>query len=69
MRGDADFFEYGNDDAFLVFDQCGQKMDGQKLGIAVLRGEIVSALDGFLSLDGEFIPTDRHGALRIVMCN
>jgi hypothetical protein len=33
-----------------------------QLGIAVLGGELVRALDRFLRLDGEFVPTDCHGA-------
>jgi UDP-N-acetylmuramyl pentapeptide phosphotransferase/UDP-N-acetylglucosamine-1-phosphate transferase len=35
-------------------------MDGQQLGIAVLAGELVGALDGFLRFNGEFVPTDGH---------
>jgi hypothetical protein len=35
-------------------------MNRQQLGIAVLRRKFVPALDGFLRLDGEFVPTDCH---------
>ena len=42
-------------------------MDRQQLGIAVLGGEFVRALDGFLGFDGEFIPTDGHGNLGLVI--
>src|ERR1039458_1089626 len=36
-------------------------MDGQQFGIAVLRCQVVRALDGFLRFYGEFVPTDGHG--------
>jgi hypothetical protein len=35
-------------------------MDTLQLGITMLGGEFVRALDGFLRFDGKFIPTDRH---------
>ena len=35
-------------------------MNRQQFGIAVLGGELVRALDGFLRFDGEFVPTDGH---------
>src|SRR5208282_3819487 len=61
LRADADFFEYRRDDALFVFEQGGQQVYGQKLGVAVLGGKIVGALDCFLSFYGEFVPTDGHG--------
>src|SRR5580698_4120493 len=41
LRADADFFEYRSDDAFFVFEQGGEEVDRQKLGVAVLGGEVV----------------------------
>jgi hypothetical protein len=35
-------------------------MERLQFGIAVLGGELVRSLDGFLRFDGEFVPTDRH---------
>ena len=63
LRSDADFFEHGRNDAFFVFEQGCEQVDRQKLGVAVLGGEVVCALDGFLRFDGEFVPTDGHGRL------
>ncbi len=63
LRADADFFEHGRDDAFFVFEQGGEQVDGQKLRVAVLGGKVVGALDGFLRFYGEFVPTDGHGKL------
>ena len=60
LRADADLFQHGRNDAFLVFEQRGQQVHRQQLGIAVLGGELVRALDGFLRFDGEFVPTDGH---------
>ena len=60
LRADADFFEHRRNDAFFIFEQGGEQVDGQQLGIAVLGGEVIRALDGFLRFDGEFFPTDRH---------
>ena len=65
LRADADFFEHGRDDAFLVLEQRGEQVNGAQLGIAMLGGELVRALDGFLRFDGEFIPTDGHNEPRI----
>ena len=45
------------------FEQGGEEVDRQKLGIAVFGSEVVGALDGFLRFYGEFIPTDGHGGL------
>ena len=67
LRPDADFFEHGRDNAFAVFDQRGQQMERRKLRIAVLGGELVRALDGFLRFYGEFVPTNGHGELHFVI--
>ena len=61
LRADADFFQHGRDDAFFVFEQRSQKMERLQFWIAVLGGEFVRALDGFLRFDSEFVPTDCHG--------
>ena len=62
LRSNADLFQYRRNDAFLVFEQRGQQMQRLEFRIAVLGGELVGPLDGFLRFDGEFIPTDRHGS-------
>ncbi len=67
LRTDADLFEHGRDDALLVFEQGGEKVERLQFGIAVLGGEFVRALDGFLRFDGEFVPTDGHGILNLVI--
>ena len=66
LRADADFFEHRRNDAFFVFEQGGEQVDRQQLGIAVLGGEVVRALDGFLRFYGEFVPTDGHGKLLVI---
>ena len=63
MRADADFFEHGRNDSFFVFEQRGEQVNRPQFGIAMLGGELVGALDGFLRFDGEFIPTDGHESL------
>src|SRR5450432_3533524 len=63
LWADADFFQHGRNDAFFIFEQRGQQVRRQHFGIAVLGGELARALDGFLRLYGEFIPTDGHGLL------
>ena len=63
LRADADFFEHGRNDAFLVLEQRGQQVQRQQFGIAVLGGELVRALHGFLRFDGEFVPTNCHGVI------
>ncbi len=64
LRADADFFQHGRDDAFFVFEQRGEQVNRTQLGIAMLGGELVRALDGFLRFHGEFVPTDCHGEPR-----
>ena len=66
LRADADFFQHRRNDAFFIFEQRGEKMDGQKLGVAVLGGKVVGALNGFLRFYGEFVPTDGHGKLLVI---
>ena len=44
----------------LVLNQRRQQMQRHQLRIAVLGGEFVRALDGFLRFDCEFVPTDCH---------
>ena len=60
LRTDADLFQHGQNDAFFVFEQRRQQVQGQQFRIAVLGGELVAALHRFLRLHGEFFPTDRH---------
>ena len=48
LRTDADFFEHRRDDSLFIFKQRREQMYGQQLGVAMLRGELVRALDGFL---------------------
>ena len=67
LRADADFFQHGRDDAFFIFEQGSEQMDRQKLRIAVLGGEVVRSLDCFLRFYGEFVPTDGHGKLHLVI--
>ena len=69
MRADADFFQHRRDDAFLVFEQRGEQVNRTQLGIAMLGGELVRALDGFLRFDGEFVPTDGHGEPLLSFCH
>ena len=47
----AEFAEQRNHDPFAIFQQRGQQMHRHHLGIAVLGGEIVGALAGFLRLN------------------
>jgi hypothetical protein len=61
LRADADLVEHRRNDAFFVFKQRGEQVRRHELGIAVLGGKIIGALDCFLRLDGEFVKTDRHG--------
>ena len=51
----------------LSSSRRGEQVNGQQFGIAVLGGELVRALDGFLRFDGEFVPTDGHGILHLVI--
>ena len=61
LRPDADFFQHRRNDAFAVLDQRRQQMSRREFRIAVLGGELIRALDGFLRFDGEFVPTNCHG--------
>src|SRR5580692_7429387 len=63
LRAYADFFEHGRHDAFLILKQGGEQVYRQQLGVTVLRGKLVRALDGFLRFYSEFVPTDWHGKL------
>ena len=65
MRADPDLFEHRRDDAFFVLEQRGEQVERPQFGIAVLGGELVRTLDGFLRFNGEFVPTDWHGEHRI----
>ncbi len=67
LRADADFFQHGWDNAFFIFEQGGEQVDRQKLGVAVLGSEVVGALNCFLCFYCEFIPTDGHGELHLVI--
>ena len=61
LRADADLFQHRRNNAFLVLEQRRQQVQRQQLRIAVLGGELVPALDGFLRFYCEFVPTDCHG--------
>ena len=67
LRADADLFEHGRNDALFVFEQRGEQVDGPKLGIAVLGGKLIRALHCFLRFYGEFVPTDGHDELHLVI--
>ena len=60
LGGDADLFKDGGDDAFAVFEQGEQEMDGLDLGVAEFGGALLRLLDCLLRLDGEFFPTNGH---------
>ena len=53
LRGvSTDFFEHGADDAAVFGQQRGEQVDRLDLRIAPLGGELLSAGDGLLGLDG-----------------
>ena len=60
LRPDPQLFEDGRNNAFLIFQQGRQQVHGQQLGIAVLGRDLIGALDGFLRLNREFVPTNSH---------
>ena len=68
LRADPDFFEHRRNNAFLVFKQRGEQVKRPQLRIAVLGGEFVRPLDGFLRFDGKFVPTDWHREPRFGNC-
>ena len=61
LRADADLLQNRRHDAFAVFDESCQQMQRHQLGVAVLGGEVVGALDRFLRLYRKSVPTDGHG--------
>ncbi len=56
----ADFFEHGAHDAILLAEQAGQQVEGLKLRVLPLLGEVLRPLDGFLGFEGEFIGAEGH---------
>ena len=60
LRTNADLLQHGQDDAFFVFEQRRQQVQGQQFRVAVLGSEVVAALHCFLRFHRKFFPTNRH---------
>jgi hypothetical protein len=53
--GEAELFQEGGNQAFLLLEQGGQEVDGVHFLIGVALGDLLGLLERFLGFDGETI--------------
>ena len=56
----ADFFQQRFDNALVLGQQRGEQVQRLDLRIAMIGGQFLGALDGFLGFDGEFVESKSH---------
>src|SRR5581483_5020459 len=60
LAAHSDLLQNRRHDAFAVFEEGGQQVERDQLGIAVLGSKAAGALHGLLRLYGKLVPTNCH---------